>query len=137
MGRNELTRKRWRWIAVYVTIWTALGLLTAVELYVAQLLWDKPVAWEIAFRRAFKEMLAYALCTLAVLWVCGRLRLEPGRRARWFLTHMGCALVFALAHVTLVSLLEAGEISVQTGKVLTFGYLFEKLSITYALSNLF
>jgi len=136
-GQNSLARKRWRWIAVYVAIWVVLGGLATVELYIAQLLWDKPVAWAVAFSRAGKEMLAYALCTLAVLWVCGRLRLEPGRRARWFFTHMGYALVFALAHVALVSSLEAGEISVQTGQVLTFNYLFGKLLISYALSNLF
>lgn len=136
-GQNSLARKRWRWIAVYVAIWVVLGALSAVELYISQLLWDKPVGWDIAFRRAGKEMLAYALCTLAVLWVCRRLRLESGRRTRWFFTHMGCALVFALAHVTFVSVLEAGEISVQTGQVLTFSYLFQKLIVTYAISNLF
>ncbi|MCU0785973.1 MAG: histidine kinase [Verrucomicrobia bacterium] len=136
-GQNPLARRRWRWIAIYVALWVVLGGLATVELYIAQLLWDKPVAWAIAFSRAGKEMLAYALCTLAVLWVCGRLRLEPRRRARWFFAHMGCALGFALAHVSLVSALEAGEISVQTGQTLTFSYLFEKLIISYTLSNIF
>ena len=114
-----------------------LGVLAAVELYIAQQLWDKPVSWVIAFRRAGKEALSYAVCTLGVIWLCSRLRLEIGRRLRWFLAHMAGALVFAFAHVSFVSWLEAGEISVQTGQVLTFGYLFGKLLISYTLSDIF
>ncbi len=137
MGQSWCSKQRWKCAALYLGVWVVLGLLATVELYVAQLLWDKPVAWAVACSRAGKEMLAYALCTLGVLWVCGRLRFETGHRARWFSLHMACAIIFALTHVSLVSVLEAGEISVQTGQVLTFGYLFEKLSITYAISNLF
>jgi len=47
------------------------------------------------------------------------------------------ALVFSLAHVAIVSWLEAGEPSVQTGAILTFDYLFGKLLISYTLSNIF
>jgi hypothetical protein len=82
-------------------------------------------------------MLAYAICTLGILWLCGRVRHESGRRARWFISHMLGALVFSVAHVAFVSWLEAGEHSVQTGEVLTFNYLFGKLLVSYTLSNIF
>ena len=136
-AENSQRRRRWLWVGGFVGAWTALALLAAAEIYVAQLHWDKPVTWELAFRRSFKEIYAYAVCSLAVLWVCNRLPLQPGRRGRWIGLHMIVALVFSLAHVALVSWLEAGEISVQTGQRLTFPYLFGKLVFNMTSSNLF
>lgn len=129
--------KHRRAATLYVGVWLVLAVLTAVEVFIAQQLWDKPITWQLAFRRSFKEMLAYALCTLGVLWWCGRLRLEAGRRWRWISGHLLAAVIFSVAHVALVSWLESGEISVQTGKPLTFDYLFGKLLISYTLSDIF
>jgi two-component system LytT family sensor kinase len=137
MGSNSWIVKHRRGVSLYLGVWVVLGVLTAVEVFIAQQLWDKPITWTLAFRRSFKEMLAYALCTLAILWLCGQVRHEAGRRARWFFAHMLGALVFSVAHVAFVSWLEAGEISVQTGQTLTFNYLFGKLLISYTLSNIF
>lgn len=136
MGSNLWIVKHWRGSSLYVGVWVVLGALTAVEVFLAQLLWDKPITWALAFRRSFKETLAFAVCTLAILWLCGRLRDGAGRRARWFFAHMLGALVFAFAHISLVSWLEAGERSVQTGKILTFHYLFGRLLISYTLSDI-
>ena len=49
---------------------------------------------------------------------------------------MLAALVFSVTHVVLVAWLEAGEISVQTGKTLTFDYLVGKLLMSYTLSDI-
>ena len=136
-AEKSRTRRRWLVVSVFVGAWTALALLAAAEIYVAQLHWDKPVTWELAFRRAFKEIYSYAACSLGVLWLCNRLPLQPGRRASWITLHMFAALAFSTAHVALVSWLEAGEISVQTGQVLTFPYLFGKLVFNMASSNMF
>jgi two-component system, LytTR family, sensor kinase len=137
MGSNSWIVKHRRGISLYVGAWVVLGVLSAVEVFIAQQLWDKPITWTLAFRRSFKEVLAYAICTLAILWLCGRVRHEAGRRARWFLVHMLGALVFSVTHVAFISWLEAGERSVQTGEILTFNYLFGKLLISYTLSNIF
>lgn len=137
MAEKSRTRRRWLVVSVFVGAWTALALLAAAEIYVAQLHWDKPVTWELAFRRSFKEIYSYAACSLGVLWLCNRLPLQPGRRASWITLHMFAALAFSTAHVALVSWLEAGEISVQTGQVLTFPYLFGKLVFNMASSNMF
>ena len=136
-AEKSRTRRRWLVVSVFVGAWTALALLAAAEIYVAQLHWDKPVTWELAFRRSFKEIYSYAACSLGVLWLCNRLPLQPGRRASWITLHMFAALAFSTAHVALVSWLEAGEISVQTGQVLTFPYLFGKLVFNMASSNMF
>jgi len=129
--------KHRRGIGLYVGVWALLAVLAAVEIFIAQQIWDKPIAWTVAFTRSSKEILAYAICTLAVLWFCGRVRHEAGRRARWFSLHMLAALAFAVTHVAFVSWLEAGERSVQTGEILTFHYLFGKLLVSYTLSNIF
>jgi two-component system LytT family sensor kinase len=126
-----------RGIGLYFAVWIVLGLVMAAEVFIAQQVWDKPVTWGLALRRSFKEMLAYAICTLAVLWLCGRLRHEVGHRARWFFVHMLGAVTFSVTHVALVSLLQAGERSVQTGDILTFNYLFGKLLVSYTFSNIF
>ncbi|HNQ89179.1 MAG TPA: histidine kinase [Verrucomicrobiota bacterium] len=126
-----------RGIGIYLAIWVVLAVLAAVEVYVAQQVWDKAIPWSVAFGRASKEALAYAICTLGVLWLCGRLRSHTGHRIRWVSLHMLGALAFSLLHVTVVSGLETGERSVQTGQILTFDYLFKKLIVTYTVSNLF
>jgi two-component system, LytTR family, sensor kinase len=136
MGSNSWIIKHRRGISLYAGAWVVLGVLSSVEVFIAQQLWDKPITWMLAFRRSFKEVLAYAICTLAILWLCGRVRHEAGRRARWFLVHMLGALVFSITHVAFVSWLEAGERSVQTGEILTFSYLFGKLLISYTLSDI-
>jgi two-component system, LytTR family, sensor kinase len=137
MGSNAWIVKHRRGISLYVGVWIVLGLLMAAEVFIAQQVWDKPITWALALRRSFKEMLAYAICTLAVLWLCGRVRHEAGRRARWFMVHMLGALAFSVTHVAFVSWLEAGERSVQTGQILTFEYLFRNLLMSYTLSNIF
>jgi len=137
MGPSSWIVKHRRGISLYVGVWIVLGLLMSAEVFIAQLIWDKPITWALALRRSFKEMLAYAICTLAVLWLCGWVRHEAGRRTRWFFAHMLGAITFSVAHVALVSWLEAGERSVQTGQVLTFKYLFGNLLLSYALSNIF
>ena len=128
---------RWFWAIVFIGGWTAFALLFAVEVYLAQLHWGKPVTWELAFRRTFKEVYSYALCSLVVLWVCNRLPLVPMGRGRWIALHMIGAFIFSLTHVAMVSWLQAGEISVQTGQVLTFSYLFENFVFSKTTSNMF
>ena len=136
MAQSWCSRKRAQCAAVYAGAWTAFGILSSVKTYYTQLLWDKPVPWELAFRRSFKEVFSYAVCVVGVLWLCGRLMHWFGeRRARWMLLHVLGAAAFSLAHLTFVSWLEAGERSVQTGEMLTFGYLFGQLSVHYAASN--
>jgi len=137
MGSSSWIVKHRRGIGLYAGVWIVLGLVMAAEVFIAQQVWDKPITWALALRRSFKEMLAYAICTLAVLWLCGRVRHEGGRRGRWFIAHMLGALAFSVSHVALVSWLQAGERSVQTGEILTFNYLFEKLLVSYTLSNIF
>lgn len=126
-----------RGIGIYLAVWVVLAVLAAVEVFVAQQVWDKGITWGVAFSRSGKEALAYAICTLGVLWLCGRLRPMTGNRLRWFCLHMLGALAFSLLHVSFVSWLETGERSVQTGQILTFEYLFKKLIVTYTVSNLF
>ena len=137
MSSNSWIVKHRRGIGLYLGVWVVLTVFAAVEIFIAQQTWDKPITWTLAFRRSFKEMFAYAICTLAVLWLCGRVRHEAGRRGRWFFINLFAALGFAVSHLALVSWFEAGERSVQTGEILTFHYLFQKLLVTYTLSNIF
>jgi len=134
-AEKSASQRRWLWVAIFVGAWTALALLAAAEIYVSQQLWDKPVSWTLAIRRSFKEFYSYAFLSLGVLWLCKRWWSLNGMR--WFLPHMAAAILIAFAHVTLVSWLEAGEISVQNGQVLTFSHLFGKLAVNYTISNLF
>jgi signal transduction histidine kinase len=137
MGKSWCSKQHGKCAALFVGFWVFLGVLDAVHVFIAQQLWDKPVTWTLAFRRSFKEILAYAICSLVVLWLCRRVKHEPGRRARWLMLHFLAALTLSVAHLAIVSWLEAGELSVQTGKPLTFTYLFERLLVTYTLSNIF
>jgi len=137
MGSNSWIVKHRRGIGLYVAVWGVLGVLMAAEVFITQQVWAKPITWALAFRRSFKEMLAYAVCTLAVLWFCGRVRHETGHRVHWFAAHMLGALAFSVTHVACVSWLEAGERSVQTGAILTFNYLFRNLLVSYTLSDIF
>jgi two-component system LytT family sensor kinase len=136
MPPSWCSQQRGKCAAIYVGAWTVFGTFTAIKVYYAQLLWDKPVPWELAFRRSFKEVFSYALCVLGALWWCRQLRpwLTEGR-SRWISGHLVGAAIFALAHLTIVSCLEAGEKSVQTGEPLTFTYLFGQLALHYSFSS--
>ncbi len=135
MHMNQVTRKRLIWAAVFVGFWTTLGVLASIESYIAQLTYDKRISWGLAFGRTFKDVGAFAFLSLGIIWLCKRLPLIPGRWRTWFLIHFCVSFVFALGHVALISILMAGEKSVQTGEILTFGYLFQKLAVHYTLSN--
>ena len=79
----------------------------------------------------------YGLISIGILWLCGGLRLEPGKAARWVGLHMASALGFSVAYVALLSWLLAGETSVQTGQVLTFSYLFKKMAVHYIILTMY
>jgi two-component system LytT family sensor kinase len=135
VAQDSSIKRRWLWLAVFVGAWTALALVVSVETYIGQLNYDKPVSWALAIRRSFKEIYSCAFLSLGILWLCRRLHFAPNRRARWILTHLLGAVVFCVSQVALVSWLEAGEPSVQTGEILTFSYLFRMLSVHYAVVN--
>jgi two-component system, LytTR family, sensor kinase len=141
MEKTTSSRKRWQrvllWIAIYVAVWTVLAVLDSVGTYVAQLRFDKPISWALAFRRQFEEVYTSAVLVAGILWLCGRIRFEPGRLRRWLLIHIPASFVFSIVFLMIISWWWTGEISVQTGKVLTFSYLFHMLAISYGLANVF
>src|SRR5947207_2110564 len=139
MAQNVQTfhlKKRWLWIGLLLGLWTFMALLSSVEAYVGQLAFDKPITWGLALRRSFKDWYSYGLLSLGIIWFCGRNRLEAGRAWRWVLVHFAAASVFSALYVATNSWLLAGERSVQTGQILTFGYLVRKLAIHYLVMNL-
>lgn len=133
MDKKSLTGNRWWRAGLFIALWTALALADAGSTYVAQMKYDKPVTWELALRRSFKEWYAFGFLAIGVLWLCNRVRLESVHFKRWFALHFCASLIFAPTCVALCSWLMAGEQSVQDGSILTFAYLFKKLSIHYAL----
>ncbi len=135
MERDALTKKRWFWVGVFVAAWTAMALLGSVELYVAQLKFEKPVAWALAMRRSFEEVYTFGLLVAGVLWFCGRVRFEPGHFRRWFFAHLGVSVIFSVLFLAIVSWLWAGQKSVQTGNILQFPEVFQKLAISYTFSS--
>jgi sensor histidine kinase YesM len=136
MPLDSSTKKRWLWVLLFVGIWTFLALLSAVESYVSQLLWDKPILWTLALRRNFKDWYSYGLLSIGILWFCQKNPWRPGRTISWVLRHFAAALVFSVAWMCLSSWLVAGERSVQTGQTLTFLFLIRKLAVHYAFLNL-
>jgi two-component system LytT family sensor kinase len=137
MMEKDSPARRWCLrVAFFVGLLTVLMLLDGASTYVAQLRYDKPVTWALAFRRAFKEWASFGLLAAGALWLCSRVRLETVGFRRWLAIHLAASLVFAPAEVALCSWFEAGEVSVQTGAILTFSYLFGKLFVHYALFEL-
>jgi two-component system, LytTR family, sensor kinase len=128
-----LNRQWWLRAGMYIATWTIIALLSGAETFVAQLLYDKPVAWTIVAMRSLKEWYSLGLLALGVLWLGQRIRLETGRFVRWFAIHFGASLAFAPAYVALLSWLMTGEKSVQDGSLLTFPILFRKFIVFYFL----
>ncbi len=136
MEKKRLTENRWFRVGLFIALWTVLALAEAGSTYVAQLKYDKPVTWDLALRRSFKEWYALGFLSIGILWLCNRVRLESVQFKKWFATHFIASLVFAPVSVALCSWLMAGERSVQDGSILTFSFLFKKLSIHYAVFEL-
>jgi hypothetical protein len=89
MKADSPIKKRLLWLALFVGFFTFLALLSGVQSYVAQLVFDKPVPWSLALRRSFKGWYTSGVLSLGVLWFCRRNRLEPGRVGRWVSAHFG------------------------------------------------
>jgi LytS/YehU family sensor histidine kinase len=73
---------------------------------------------------------------VGILWFCGKNRFDSAHVWRWIGRHLLAALLFSLCYVTALSWLLAGEISVQTGEILTFSYLLKKMGLHYVALNL-
>src|SRR5262245_52801510 len=99
-------------------------------------LYDKPVSWGLAIRRSFKEWGVCAAVALGVIWWCGRNRLQPGKTGRWVAAHIGASFMFAVTYVVLLSLILMGEVSVQTGQILTLSYLLKKMAVHSIITNM-
>src|SRR5262245_31566039 len=133
MKSGSPMKKRLFWLVLFVGLWTFLALLSSVQDFVAQLVFDKPVPWSLAIRRSFKDWYTCGVLSLGVLWFCRHNRLEPGRVGRWIGAHFLGAIVYFVAEIIVCSWLLAGERSVQTGEILTFSYLVRKLAIHYVI----
>jgi signal transduction histidine kinase len=126
-------KKRWFWLALFVGLFTFLALLSSVQSYVAQLVFDKPVPWSLALRRSFKDWYTCGALSLGILWFCRRNPLEPGRAGRWVAAHFAGAVVYFVADCLISAWLLAGETSVQTGEILSFTYMARKLALHYVI----
>ena len=116
---------------------TVLALLSSAGAYVSGVGIEKPVPLAPLLRQEFKDWYACGALCLGVLWFCGKNRLEPGRTARWVLSHLAAASVFSFLYVTLTAWLVAGEPSIMNpGQILTFSYLMKKMSLHYFATNL-
>jgi len=49
------SRKTWLFVGGFVALWTSVALLTTTQDHTAQALFDQPMSWSLALRRAFKE----------------------------------------------------------------------------------
>jgi two-component sensor histidine kinase len=134
-----LDRKKWVLRGgLYFGFCTALALLFAVETYVTQNSVDSahPVTWGIALSRSFKTWYVFGVLSLGVIWFSGRNLLTPGRLGRWLAGHVGCLVLFCVADICLSAWLVNGEVSVQTGKPLTFSYMLSHYWAHYSFSDL-
>jgi two-component system, LytTR family, sensor kinase len=131
MVQKSMRRNWWLRIGLFVAVWTVIALAESASTYVAQLKYDKPVTWELALRRSFKEWYSFGLLAVGIVYLCNRVRLESGRLRQWIAVHFTASILFSPLYVAVISWLEAGEVSVQNGSVLTFSYLFGKLVVHY------
>ncbi len=113
-----------------------MALLSAVSAYISQAVFNQPISWGTAFSRSFKDWYTYGLLSLGILWFCERNRFDGARVWRWVGRHLLAALVFSAGYVTTLSWLLSGEISVQTGEILTFSFLLKKMGLHYLALNL-
>ena len=134
---SSTAKRRLFWTGVIFGICALLALLSAAGAYVSQMGLDQPVAWNSLLRQEVKDWFACALLSLGVVVVASRNRLEPGRTAKWLVTHLGMSLVFAVLYAVLTAWLVAGERSVMhPEKTLTFSYLLRVVGLHYCVINL-
>jgi len=121
--------RRWLWVGVFLAVWTFMAVLYGIDSYVAQLWYDKPIAWSLALRRAFKDWYTCGFLSLGVFWFCAQNRFDPKSVPAWIARHFLGAVLFFAAYVTITSWLLSGERSVQTGEILTFQSVVKKLAV--------
>jgi len=137
MALSSTAKRRWFVGAMFFGLCTALALLSSLGAYVSGAGADQIVPWGPLLRQEFKDWYACGVLSLAVLWFCGRNRLEPGKTKRWVLVHFAAACVFSIIYAVATSWLVAGEQSVMIpGKILTFSFLLKKMALHYFVLNL-
>jgi two-component system LytT family sensor kinase len=137
LAKDSELRKWLVRLGLFVGLWTVFALMSGVSTYQHQLSYDKPVSWALAMRRSFKESYAFGFLAIGILALGRCVPLKAERLPRWLAVHVPVSILFVPVYVALVSWLEAGEQSVQTGAILTFSYLFGKLISGYFVGALF
>jgi two-component system, LytTR family, sensor kinase len=125
---------RWRWILLYVGLWTFLALLSAVQVYVSMLVFERPIPVALALERALEEWYLWALIGLGVIGLGQLIPFESGRGTRWGLIHAGASVVTSVLFVALYALVLQGQRSID-GTLFTFTYVFKKVILHYFLVN--
>jgi two-component sensor histidine kinase len=124
---QTLTKTRTRRWALGFGFWTCMALLYAMQLYTGHEAGAaRPVEFTMALRRGCEEWYVWGLISIGILWLAGKVRIEPGRGWRWLLIHMLGAMAAEVAFVTLHAALLHGQTSILDSTVFTFGMVFQK-----------
>ena len=120
------TANRWRKFAVVAGLWTLLAFVSAGELYVSQIAWDKPIHFSLAVRRSLEEWYLWALLTPIILWLSRRFPLERLKLRRWLGAHFAGALGVSVIYMLAYSAVMNGQKSID-GTTFEFVKVFKKM----------
>jgi signal transduction histidine kinase len=106
--------------------WIVFASVCAVQSYLSQIVWDKPISWSLAFRRSFEEWSPWALLTFGALWMVRRFHLARMNLRQWVTAHLAGSVGAALFHAAMFACLLHGQTSIE-GVVFKFPTMFKKL----------
>lgn len=96
------TQSRWR-VALWLALWTVLGLLFASKIVMEQRMMGRSYPWTKALWWQLMEWHTWGVLTLLVARACRRLDVPRGRWGRYVVCHVGLGIMFSLIQAFIAS----------------------------------
>ena len=130
MDWKTLARTSWGRFAIGFGILTAITLLSAMHLYIGQILSDKPISWTLAIRRSSEDWFSMGVLVPVVLSLSRRYQFERSRLRQWLLVHGLGSVIYGLCYISLYAGILDGQVSIE-GTTFEFGPMVKKMVVHY------
>ncbi len=112
----------------FFVLWSLIGLAFAGQFYLSSSLLGRSITWGQAISSSLADWYVWALLSIPIAWLARRYPPEPHLPWRTAGIHLGAALGFALAYVTLRALVGLAQ-SAWTDEEATFAEIFRPLFV--------
>lgn len=121
----------WFWGVAILLLLTLMALFSAGQMYLGQIVTDRPIRWSLALRRCFEDWYSLGVLLPAVMMLSSRMPLERRTLRRWLGVHAVASILYTLGSMAIFAWVLHGQTSIE-GTVFVFGVVYQKLFFHYS-----